>query len=66
MLIGVLSDTHGLLRPELLTALAGVGDNWGLAMGAVVVGLWILWGINYFGSGQHAAGSSTSTQQIGG
>ena len=24
MLIGVLSDTHGLLRPELLTALAGV------------------------------------------
>jgi putative phosphoesterase len=24
MLIGVLSDTHGLLRPEVLTALAGV------------------------------------------
>ena len=24
MLIGVLSDTHGLLRPELLTALVGV------------------------------------------
>ena len=24
MLIGVLSDTHGLLRPQLLTALAGV------------------------------------------
>ena len=24
MLIGVVSDTHGLLRPELLTALAGV------------------------------------------
>jgi hypothetical protein len=24
MLIGVISDTHGLLRPEALTALAGV------------------------------------------
>ncbi len=25
MLVGVISDTHGLLRPEALTALAGVG-----------------------------------------
>lgn len=40
--------------------LAGLGDGWGTAMSVAIVGLFVLWAINHYGSGtQHRATTTT-------
>lgn len=62
-------NSHGAFREigaELLfvviaTALAGLGGGWGTAMAAVVVGLFILWGIQHYAGGPTTTKSSTTS-----
>jgi hypothetical protein len=43
------------------TVLAGLGDSWGSAMAAVVVGLFILFAINHYGGGVSSSSTSTTS-----
>lgn len=49
-----------LLFVVIATALAGVGGSWGTAMAAVVIGLFILWGIQHYSNPQPAKATTTA------
>lgn len=50
-----------LLFVVIATVLAGVDGGWGTGLVAVIVGLFILWGINYYGKPHPAKTSAPST-----
>lgn len=50
-----------LLFVVIATALAGVGGSWGTAMAAVVIGLFILWGIQHYTTPHPAKAATTTT-----